>query len=81
MNTTLSSIVLAGLTLAWCTQPIAAQMEKRWSDQYDTTRFALANPAVHSTAPDLRLKDLHGRSRSLHAERGRTIVLIAGSYT
>tara|TARA_R110002073_G_C9314415_1_gene567856 strand:+ start:561 stop:731 length:171 start_codon:yes stop_codon:yes gene_type:complete len=56
-------------------------MEKRTADQYANAVFAKAAPAVNSKAPDLRLRDLTGRMRSLHAERGRTIVLIGASYT
>lgn len=57
------------------------QMEKRRNDQYDETVFAAAAPAVGRAAPDLCLWDLDGRPRSLHLERGRTVVLIGGSYT
>jgi hypothetical protein len=56
-------------------------MEKRWVDQYAGTVFARSAPAVGTEAPDLCLWDLQGRPRSLHLERGRTIVLIGGSYT
>ena len=59
----------------------SGQMEKRTADQYANAVFAKAAPAVNSKAPDLRLRDLTGRMRSLHAERGRTIVLIGASYT
>ena len=60
---------------------LPAQMEKRWVDRYADTAFARAAPAVGAAAPDLLLWDLDGRPRSLHVERGRAVVLIAGSYT
>ena len=60
---------------------LAAQMEMRWSDQYAGSEFAKADPEVYSAAPDLQLWDLDGRPRSLALERGRTVVLIGGSYT
>ena len=63
------------------TSALPAQMEKRWIDQYSGTVFAQAAPAVGTPAPDLCLWDLDGRPRSLLLERGRTIVLIGGSYT
>lgn len=58
-----------------------SQMEKRWIDRYADTIYARAQPKVGSLAPDLQLWDLDGRPRSLHLERGRAVVLIAGSYT
>ena len=60
---------------------LPAQMEKRWSDRYHGTTYAKVKPAVGTPAPDLRLWDLAGRPRSLALERGRTILLIGGSYT
>jgi hypothetical protein len=60
---------------------LPAQMGKRWVDQYSGTVFAEREPAVGSRVPDLHLFDLDGRPRSLAVERGRTVVLIAGSYT
>jgi hypothetical protein len=61
--------------------PASAQMEKRMAELYDAERFAKAAPAVGSVTPDLQLCDLDGRPRCLLALRGRTVVLIKGSYT
>ncbi|MCB9877140.1 MAG: hypothetical protein H6835_06005 [Planctomycetes bacterium] len=60
---------------------LPAQMGKRWIDEYSGTVYATRAPAIDSDAPDLQLWDLAGRPRSLHLERGRVVVLIAGSYT
>lgn len=60
---------------------LPAQMGKRWIDEYSGTVYAQRAPAVATEAPDLQLWDLEGRPRSLHLERGRVVVLIAGSYT
>ena len=76
MNTKLLPVVAMLLTAN-----AAAQMGKRWIDHYAGTIFAQAAPAVGTIAPDLCLWDLDGRPRSLHLEFGRTLVLIAGSYT
>lgn len=73
-----SSLVAAALLLATA---LPAQMEKRWSQRYADTAFALAAPAVGTAAPDLCLWDLDGRPRSLALARGRTVVLIGASYT
>lgn len=61
--------------------PLAAQMELRRQGLYDDSEFAREAPALGEAAPDLRLFDLEGRPRSLALERGRTVVLIAASYT
>lgn len=58
-----------------------AQMEKRENDLYMGAAFAAAAPAVGAAVPDLRLCDLEGRPRALHALLGRTVVLVKGSYT
>jgi hypothetical protein len=60
---------------------LPAQMEIRQSDRYRASEFAKAAPAVDADAPDLLLWDLGGRPRSLALERGRTLVLIGGSFT
>ena len=59
----------------------SAQMEKRWKGRYDGRRFAKAKPAVGALAPDLCLRDLEGRTWSLHDLFGRTVVLVKGSFT
>jgi hypothetical protein len=74
-------ITHASFALALLAAGLQAQMEKRWVDQYAGTVFARSAPAVGTEAPDLCLWDLQGRPHSLHLERGRTIVLIGGSYT
>ena len=76
-NLHIATLPVAAL-LATC---LPAQMSKRWIDQYSGTVFAQRSPAVGTKAPDLQLWDLTGRPRSLHLERGRKVVLIAGSYT
>lgn len=63
------------------TAALPAQMGKRWIDEYAGTVYAQRAPAIATEAPDLLLWDLEGRPRSLHLERGRVVVLIAGSYT
>ena len=71
--------------ITWTTALLAvglpSQMGKRWLDQYSAAPFAPAAPRIGVEAPDLCLWDLDGRPRSLHLERGRKVVLIAGSYT
>jgi len=67
--------------LAFVLGTASAQMGKRWIDRYADSAYAMAKPAVGTVAPDLQLWDLDGRPRSLHLERGRITVLIAGSYT
>ena len=61
--------------------PATAQMEKRMAELYDAERFTAAAPAVGAETPDLQLCDLDGRPRCLSALRGRTVVLIKGSFT
>lgn len=80
MKHTSPPLLLAAIT-ALTTTGLSAQMEKRWFDQYAATEFARATPAVDTEAPDLQLWDLDGRPRSLALERGRTVVLIGGSFT
>jgi hypothetical protein len=64
-----------------CAAVLPAQMEKRWTGQYDGEAFARAAPAVGTPAPDLVLRDLDGRPWSLHQLLGSTVVLVKGSYT
>ncbi|MBL8734934.1 MAG: hypothetical protein JNL12_00775 [Planctomycetes bacterium] len=81
MNTPILPAVLArcaGLTLA---AAATAQMELRQADLYDPVTFAAFAPAVGDDCPDLRLCDLTGRPRALAALRGRTVVLVKGSFT
>lgn len=75
MNTLTSLTLLASAAL------LPAQMEKRWTGEYDGVAFAEAAPAVGSPAPDLVLRDLAGRPWSLHQLLGSTVVLVKGSYT
>ena len=70
-----------GVAIAALSALATAQMEKRWTGQYDGVAFAEAAPAVGTAAPDLRLCDLEGRPRCLMAELGCTVVLVKGSYT
>ena len=77
MNRTIPITTMVALFAAG----LSAQMGKRWIDQYSGTIYAQSKPRVGTAAPDLRLWDLDGRPRSLHLERGRKVVLIAGSYT
>lgn len=60
---------------------VGAQMELRARDLYDAATFAKVAPAVGSTVPDMQLCDLPGRPRCLLALRGRTVVVVKGSYT
>ncbi|MBK8097694.1 MAG: hypothetical protein IPK26_11340 [Planctomycetes bacterium] len=69
------------LAMVFLLAALPAQMEKRLLDRYAASEFARQAPAVGEIAPDLRLWDLRGRPRSLALERGRTLVLIGGSYT
>lgn len=59
----------------------AGQMEKRWSGLFHLSKYELQAPAVGKPAPPLHLFDLDGRPRSLDLERGRHVVLLAGSFT
>ncbi|MCK5943830.1 MAG: hypothetical protein KAI24_17735 [Planctomycetes bacterium] len=77
----MNPILTLATTTALFAAGLQAQMGKRWIDQYSGTIYAQSKPAVGAEAPDLRLWDLDGRPRSLHLERGRKVVLIAGSYT
>ena len=79
--TRLHSLIVTTLAIAALPAAASAQMGKRWVQEYSGTVFARRQPAVGSTTPDLRLWDLDGRPRALALERGRTIVLISGSYT
>ena len=75
MRTRLTALCLcltAGLT---------GQMEKRWSGQFELTKFERQKPAVFTPAPKLPLFDLDGRPRSLELDAGRRLVLLAGSFT
>lgn len=81
MNTPILPAVLArcaGLALA---AAASAQMELRQADLYDPATFAAFAPGVGDDCPDLRLCDLTGRPQSLTALRGRTVVLVKGSFT
>lgn len=81
MNTPILPAVLArcaGFALA---AAASAQMELRQADLYDPATFAAFAPAVGDDCPDLRLCDLTGRPQSLTALRGRTVVLVKGSFT
>ena len=82
MNTPiLTSLLAGGLGLALVAAPARAQMELRQADLYDPSTFAAFFPAVGDDCPDLRLCDLTGRPRSLAALRGRSVVLVKGSFT
>lgn len=82
MNTPILPSVLAGcLGLVLATAPARAQMELRQADLYDPATFAAFAPAVGDDCPDLWLCDLTGRPRALAALRGRTVVLVKGSFT
>jgi hypothetical protein len=72
---------LSGLLAAALATTVGAQMELRRTGLYDHSTFAQEAPAIGAKAPALRLFDLQGRPRSLTLERGRVVVLIAGSYT
>jgi len=77
---------LAMKELAWTVlaalAPLApAQMEKRDRELYDRERFLAAAPAVGTTAPDLAMTDLDGRTHRLSEYRGRIVVLIKGGFT
>jgi hypothetical protein len=78
----MKTLFTAAISLSLIFTPtVAAQMGKRYLDRYNQAAFASAAPAVGSLAPDLELRDLDGRLCSLRGERGRSVVLIAGSYT
>ena len=76
-NPVLRSALLAALAAV----AVPAQMEKRWNGLFHPTAYEKTAPQVSTLVPDLQLWDLEGRPRSLHLERGRTVVLIGGSYT
>lgn len=81
MNTPiLPSLLTGGLCLAMAAVA-TAQMELRQADLYDPANFAAVFPAVGDDCPDLRLCDLTGQPRALAALRGRTVVLVKGSFT
>ena len=76
-----SPLLLSALFAALVANAMPAQMEKRWSGLFGPTKYEATTPRINTLAPDLQLWDLEGRPRSLHLERGRTVVLIGGSYT
>ena len=60
---------------------LSAQMEKRWSGLFGPTKYEQQAPRVGKPAPAMQLFDVDGRPRSLELERGRSVVLLAGSFT
>lgn len=76
----LATALLAPALLA-APSALRAQMEKRWTGEYDGRAFAASAPAVGELAPDLALGDLDGRPWSTRLLLGRTVVLVKGSYT
>ena len=60
---------------------LCGQMEKRWSGLFHLSAYEMAKPRVGRLAPELRLFDLDGKPRNLAVERGRRVVLLAGSFT
>ena len=81
MNTPILPFVLPGCLGLLLTTAATAQMELRQADLYDPATFAVVAPAVGEDCPDLRLCDLTGQPRALAALRGRTVVLVKGSFT
>ena len=81
MTANATAFLFTAFAAACSTALLPAQMEKRWNGEFGGSAFELAKPQIDSLAPDLQLWDLQGRPRSLHLERGRTVVLIGGSYT
>ncbi|MEC7583961.1 MAG: hypothetical protein VYE77_06555 [Planctomycetota bacterium] len=81
MTANTTRFLFTAFAAACSTLLLPGQMEKRWIGEFGFSTFELAAPQVGTLAPDLQLWDLHGRPRSLHLERGRTVVLIGGSYT
>ncbi len=77
----MNPVLLSALVATSIAVVTPAQMEKRWSGLFGPTKYESTDPRVNTLAPDLQLWDLEGRPRSLHLERGRTVVLIGGSYT
>ena len=70
--------ILVATTLA---ASLCGQMEKRWSGLFHLSTYEMAKPRVGRLAPELRLFDLDGKPRNLAVERGRRVVLLAGSFT
>lgn len=81
MTTNATAFLFTAFATACSTALLPAQMEKRWIGEFGFSTFELVEPMIGRIAPDLQLWDLQGRPRSLHLERGRTVVLIGGSYT
>lgn len=81
MNMPILPTLLTGSLCLAMAATAPAQMELRQADLYDPTTFAAFAPAVGDDCPDLRLCDLTGRPQSLTALRGRTVVLVKGSFT
>ena len=77
----MNPVLLSALVATSVAVVTPAQMEKRWNGLFHPTEYEKTAPRVNTLAPDLQLWDLEGRPRSLHLERGRTVVLIGGSYT
>ncbi len=76
----MTTLRLTALTLCLAAG-LTGQMEKRWSGQFQLTKFERQKPTVFTPAPELSLFDLDGRPRSLAVEKGRRVVLLAGSFT
>ena len=60
---------------------LPAQMELRFTGNYDVNIFRQAKPAIGAAAPDLVLHDLEGRPWSLGQQLGSFVVLVKGSFT
>ena len=70
-------VLVSAAALGW----LPAQMEKRDRELYRQKAFEQRSPRIGTQVPDLRLRDLDGHARSLAAERGKTLVLVGGSFT
>ena len=81
MNMPILPSLLTGSLCLVLAAAAPAQMELRQADLYDPATFTAVFPAVGDDCPDLRLCDLTGQPRALTALRGRTVVLVKGSFT
>ena len=75
------TLLLCFIAIPMLAKGTFAQMEKRENALYRQWRFEKSFPKVGQTAPQMEVRDLHGKTIHLSNYRGKTIVLIKAGYT